>query len=250
MRLENRYAPGFRALGAGLLAALAAAASSCSDDPPTSPANTAPRAPHSPAPADGAEYGRPTLDLSWRCSDPDGDPLVYAVQVREYDVYAVFSASTSNTEMETGLTLLRETLYTWRISASDGIAVTHGPWWSMTTPEWSNEPPVPPADPTPGDGAEGVSLTPALFWVAADPDIDDVLTFDVYLGTDADPPLAAAGLTQTAWAPPALEYSTAYSWRVVARDSHGDSASSTVWTFTTRDQPGGLLERIGRLLGF
>jgi hypothetical protein len=238
-----------RALGAAAIIALAVLWTSCTDDSPTAPGNGAPRTPYSPSPADGAVYGRPTLDLSWKCSDPDGDILVYAVQVREHDVYVVFSATTENTEMETGLTLLRETLYTWRVSATDGLEVTHGPWWSFTTPEWSNLPPYPPADPIPADGAEGISLTTTLFWVAGDPDQDDVLTFDVYLGTDADPPLAAAGRTQTSWAPPALEYSTGYYWRVVSKDSRGDSTSSAVWTFTTRDEPGGLLGRIGRWLG-
>jgi len=151
--------------------------------------------------------------------------------------------------METGLALLRETLYTWRVTASDGLEITSGPWWSLTTPEWSNEPPYPPVDPTPADGAEGVPLTQTLFWVADDPDEDDVLTYDVYLGVDPEPGLAASGITQTAWAPPALEYSTEYFWRVVAKDSRGDSTSSALWTFTTRDQPGGLLSRLGRWLG-
>lgn len=235
-------------------AAIAACAAvwtvSCGEDPPpAAPGNRPPRAPHSPVPADGAVYGRPFLDLSWECSDPDGDALVYAVQVRELDEYLVFSTTTQNTEMETGLLLLRETLYTWRVSATDGLEITHGPWWSLTTPEWSNLPPYPPVDPTPADGAEGISLTPTLFWVAEDPDPDDALTFDVYLGTVPDPALAAANRTQTAWAPPALDYSTEYFWRVVAKDSRGDSTSSAVWTFTTRDQPGGLLARIGRWLG-
>ena len=233
---------------AALIAAFAAAWSSCGEDPPTAPGNQPPRAPHSPSPADGAEYGRPYLDLSWEGSDPDGDVLVYAVQVKEYD-YIVFSASTPNTAIETGLALLRETLYTWRVIASDGIELTEGPWWSLSTPEWTNLPPYPPVDPTPANGAGGIFLTQTLFWVADDPDEDDVLTFDVYLGTDPDPPLAASGVTQTAWAPPALDYSTEYYWRVLARDSRGDSTSSAVWTFTTRDQPGGLLGRIGRWLG-
>jgi hypothetical protein len=239
----------FRALGAAAILSLVALWASCGDDTPTTPGNSAPRAPHSPAPADGAVYGRPTLDLSWKCSDPDGDDLLYAVQVREHDAYVVFSANTQNTEMVTGLTLLRETLYTWRVSATDGLEVTRGPWWTLTTPEWSNLPPYPPVDPTPADGSEGISVTPTLFWVASDPDQDDPLTFDLYLGTDADPPLAASGRTQTSWAPDLLEYSTPYYWRVVARDSRGDSTSSAVWTFTTRDQPGGMLGRIGRWLG-
>jgi hypothetical protein len=250
-------ARGARLLGAGAARRMIACAAllclglapSCDEDPLTAPVNGAPRAPNSPVPADDAVYGRPTLDLSWECSDPDDDALVYSVQVREHDAYTVFSATTPNPEIETGLALLREALYTWRVSASDGIDVTHGPWWSLTTPEWSNEPPYQPIAPTPADGAEGVSVTPTLFWAADDPDQDDPLTFDICFGVDPDPALTASGVTQTAWDPPSLEYSTEYFWRVVARDSRGDSASSAIWSFTTRPEPGGLLARIQQLLG-
>lgn len=225
---------------------------SCSDDAsPTAPGNRPPAAPSQPEPADDSEYVREYLSVAWECSDPDADDNVtYTVQVKEDGDYIVFSGQTLLKTMDTGLFLLRETTYTWSIIASDGVEITEGDWWTFYTPDYSNEPPDPPADPHPADHAVDIQINGVfLTWSADDPDDGDALTYNVYFDTVTDPALAATGLTETSYGLPTLDYDTVYFWRISSTDSHGETTFSPTWTFTTRAQPGGLFARLGRLLG-
>jgi hypothetical protein len=58
--------------------------------------------------------------------------------------------------------------------------------------------------------------------------------YDVYFGTDPDPPLFRSNVVGKVLDMERLNKDTTYYWRVVARDDNG-STSSPVWTFTTRD---------------
>jgi hypothetical protein len=224
---------------------------SCDDDlSPVYPDNSPPRSPYLPEPEDSSTYASENLVVSWECSDPDGDALIYSIHVREGEEYIVFSTQTPYKTVDTGHFLLRSTRYTWRVIASDGLELTAGEWWTFFTPEWSNEPPYAASDPTPENGAADIPLTNLhLSWSASDPDQDDVLTYTVFFGTNDDPEIVAAGITETSYALPQLDYGTEYFWRVVTTDSRDESASGPVWSFTTRADPGGLLSRIGRFLG-
>lgn len=224
---------------------------SCGEDAsPLAPGNSPPQVPHLPEPADSSEYTSEYLTVSWECSDPDGDEVIYTVQVKEDGNYIVYSGQTLLKKLDTGLFLLRETMYTWRVVASDGLENSESDWWTFFTPDWSNEPPNAPADPHPTDGA--IDIQPVgvhLTWSADDPDENDVLTYNVYFGTDSDPEPVATGLTETSYTLPPLDYDTVYFWRVVSSDSHDESTLGSVWTFTTRAQPGGFFARLAKLLG-
>ncbi|HEX5133252.1 MAG TPA: hypothetical protein VFX92_12290, partial [Candidatus Krumholzibacteria bacterium] len=94
-------------------------------------------------------------------------------------------------------------------------------------------PPDPAYLPMPADGAVDVSVFASLAWDASDDD-GDVAEFDVYLGTDPDPPLVASGLASGTYQPEQLSEFAQYYWRVVVRDELGLETSGPVWTFTTR----------------
>ena len=96
-----------------------------------------------------------------------------------------------------------------------------------------NSPPVPPLDPFPLDGDPSVKVSiGSLTWSATDVD-GDALVYDVYLGTQSSPPIAATALSAPAYATE-LSALTQYHWRVVARDSHGAETTGPEWTFTTK----------------
>ena len=249
--MENLLRPAFINIVAVIAVLSIGLLASCGDDAsPTAPGNSPPKVPHLPEPADSANYVREYLEVSWECSDPDGDEVIYTVQVKEDDDYIVYSGQTLLKTLDTGLFLLRETMYTWRVVASDGLENSESEWWTFFTPDFSNEPPYPPDDPHPVDLATDIQTVGVhLTWSADDPDENDVLTYNVYFDTHTDPGLVATSLTETAHALPPLDYDTVYFWRISATDSHGEVTFSPTWTFTTRSQPGGLLARLARLLG-
>ena len=77
--------------------------------------------------------------------------------------------------------------------------------------------------------------SPVLSWQVlsgGDPD-----TYDLYLGTDPNPPLFAENLTQTSYLFSVHGYETDYYWKVVAKNGFGPSPASEIRKFTTRQDP-------------
>jgi hypothetical protein len=97
----------------------------------------------------------------------------------------------------------------------------------------ANHPPFPPNSPFPLHG--GSSLPPAsvrLQWSCDDLD-GDILTYQVYLGTNGSPALAAT-VIEAQFAPGFLLPGTTYHWQVIASDGKATNAGP-VWDFTTSD---------------
>ena len=99
--------------------------------------NNPPNLPSDPDPSNGETDVDVDYDLSWTCSDPDGDDLTY-------DVYFEAGDSTpdvlvSNDQTETTFdpgTLDYDTIYYWQIIAEDEYgATTDGPIWHFATEE-------------------------------------------------------------------------------------------------------------------
>jgi hypothetical protein len=93
-------------------------------------------------------------------------------------------------------------------------------------------PPAAPVLVSPGNGATGVSLTPALSWNAA----SGATSYNVFFGTSPSPPLVT-NTTATSYGPPALQINTVYYWTVAAVNAAG-TASSATWSFTTLSAAG------------
>ena len=126
-------------------------------------------------------------------------------------------------------TLDYETQYVWRAMARNGAGVTTGSSWSFTT---RVAPPNAPTDPSPPDGAVGVSPDATLNWVTDWRDESQ----NLYLwksGESRPGQPTTSGLAIDRYAPPAsLDASTAYSWQVVLANGTG-ATSGPVWSFTT-----------------
>lgn len=60
----------------------------------------------------------------------------------------------------------------------------------------------------------------------------DPVSYDLYFGTNPNPPLLQANLTDTSYYP-TLQGDTTYYWKVVANNAIGSSPPSPVWTFST-----------------
>ncbi|MFO7675620.1 MAG: hypothetical protein R6X12_04840 [bacterium] len=208
-------------------------------DNPLDPANNQPPGvPDNPVPAVGAEKQDTVgLMLSWTCADPDsaiGDSLTYDVYFGSVIPPPRVVSAISATEWATGPLALGLT-FRWRVVARDARGdTTPGPVWHFTTN--ANQRPSVPANPVPGNGADGLPTGVALSWQGGDPNSGDTLAYDLYLGRTDPPPLILAGLDEPGWTVAGLDHSRTYHWRVVARDQDSAETSGPVWQFSTMSQ--------------
>jgi len=96
-----------------------------------------------------------------------------------------------------------------------------------------NQPPLPPSNPLPIDGAINIDINTTLSWTCSDPD-GDGLFFSIYFGTDPTPSLIETNYLNFSFNPETLNINTTYYWRIVAYDIHGDSTIGNIWSFVTQ----------------
>jgi len=89
--------------------------------------------------------------------------------------------------------------------------------------------PAVPSNPSPADGATGVSISADLNWA----DSSDATSYDVYFGTTPSP-TKVANVTGSSYDPGTLDYETLYYWKIVAKNDCGDT-EGPIWQFTTAD---------------
>lgn len=103
----------------------------------------------------------------------------------------------------------------------------------------ANQPPNIPKNPNPSNGATGVSVNTTLRWTGGDPDSGDIVTYDVYFGTNMSPAKIVSKQFNSFFTPAALAYQTSYYWKIVSWDNFGANNSSPLWSFTTELSGGG-----------
>ena len=92
--------------------------------------NVAPNMPSNPTPADGAPSVFTLQPLKWQGGDPDGQPVTYTVAFGTNNPPPNVATVTQALYAPAMIT---NTLYYWRITATDGISSTVGPVWQFTT---------------------------------------------------------------------------------------------------------------------
>jgi hypothetical protein len=105
----------------------------------------------------------------------------------------------------------------------------------------TNNPPTVPVNPFPPDSAVNIDDSTALelTWESTDPDFNDTLKFDLFVGTSL--PLSyvplAPNLTVASFNMGLLVPGITYYWKVTAKDNHGATATGEIWRFTIRTRP-------------
>jgi hypothetical protein len=197
--------------------------------------NEPPEMPSDPDPSDDAIDVDINVDLSWSCSDPNGDNLTY-------DVYFEADDSTPDVLVSNNQpmswydpgTMEYNTQYYWQIIAWDEYGLsTEGSVWDFTTGSEANDPPNTPYNPLPTDSAIEIEIEADLSWNCNDPN-GDSLTYDVYLDS-VNPPInkVSDDQTETSFDPGILEDETTYYWQIIAKDEHGASTFGPIWYFIT-----------------
>jgi hypothetical protein len=202
----------------------------------TKPTNTnqPPSVPGNPNPVDNAQNISTAPTLEWTASsDPENDDI-------SYDVYFGTSADpqslvvTVDSPIATFSGLSNSTTYYWKIVAKDSNNnSTEGDIWRFTTIAGANNPPTTPSNPSPANDATGVNTSLNLSWTASTDPEGDSISYDFYFGTSANPPLVVSNLGGTSYSRSGLSNDTLYYWKVVAKDSHSNTTSSSVWSFRT-----------------
>ena len=100
-----------------------------------------------------------------------------------------------------------------------------------------------PNDPYPENNSVGVNLSIILSWNGGDPDLEETVYYDIYLGEELNPPFIEkigpfeAEQLRINYELFRLEYNTRYYWRIDAIDSYGYTTTGPTWTFKTKEVP-------------
>ncbi|MDP8229403.1 MAG: formylglycine-generating enzyme family protein, partial [Candidatus Electryoneaceae bacterium] len=99
------------------------------------PGNQPPNAPSDPSPSDEAVDQQIDIDISWSCSDPDGDPLIYDVYFCDSEDPPLVSEDQQETTYQPDELDYEQTYY-WKVVAKDDHDhVSERQVWSFTTEE-------------------------------------------------------------------------------------------------------------------
>jgi len=171
------------------------------------------------------------VDLDWNASDADGDPLLFDVYlgptIPPNKIASDVSATVFNVSVPTQLTR-----YYWQIVAKTIHGNTTGPIWSFTTR--ANSVPDQAFNPDPSDG--GNAANPVLLtWQASDPDLPgQQLSYDIYFGTNFQPPLVTWGQTTPSYNPGPLYPGLTYYWSISVSDGI-NVTWGPIWSFVATD---------------
>jgi|GEM_PF-2526307 len=201
--------------------------------------NNPPSKPECLFPPDRSSGNGPDVVLKWRASDPDGDPLSFALWFGAEDAENLdVIATLTDFQYDVSDRLEPSSRYLWQVEVSDGSTSVLGDVWSFETRD--NIEPLPPSTPTPADGAEGVASSVTLQWSCQDPEEDD-LTFEIYFDEDfesvydLEPDALIATTVEASYCVENLSPHTYYYWKVVALDGWGARTEGPLWMFRTAE---------------
>lgn len=178
-----------------------------------------------------------TIKFEWSPStDSDGDNISYTLDIARDNSFSALDQTFTTTTTTKSVTLEKDIVYYWRVKAKDSNDLSSG--YSATYQFYTegegttNHLPFAPELIAP-ELTETVSGTPInLEWNCSDVD-NDVLTYDVYFGTETVP-TTKVGDNQTAkLLSVTVNPATNYYWQVIAKDGEGGESIGQIWSFIT-----------------
>ena len=202
-----------------------------------------PNSPSNPTPSVGMANIPIDQNFSWTGGDPDGDPVLYIVNLKteedsSYSEICVIPYTTDTSiHCNPSSDLLPGKHYYWYVTASDGNLITNSQVWDFyTVSSGSNSAPYKPNNPTPSDGSTNIPLLQNFSWIGGDPD-GDTVNYLLYIKAEGGTYIVSCSTSTSssvASCNPSidLEYDTHYYWYVRASDGEWDELSDT-WDFYT-----------------
>jgi len=170
-----------------------------------------------------------TVLFQWNASQ---NTDTYEVNLRNLDNNN--TAKTNASTNEALITLLRGTPYEWFVvSKANGtnVVATSASWkFYNQGPGVENYAPFPAEVVSPARGSSvGATGTITLEWTGSDVD-NDLADYDIYFDTSSSP-TTLLGTTEETSMDASITANTVYYWRVVSRDSQGNTSQSEIFEF-------------------
>lgn len=209
------------------------------DSPAQESENTAPSVPALVSPANATLCTGNVVTLEWNAStDAENNAIIYQLQIATDNQFTQIVKTAEGAAIGQTVTLNKGTAYYWRVKATDNknVSGNYSATYSFYTEGTAvaNHLPFLPQLLQPEINSFVNPATVHLKWSASDVDANDILSYDVYLGT-ANPPLTKVGsnLTAASLTQNALQAATNYYWRVVVKDNKGGETIGQLWQFKT-----------------
>lgn len=208
---------------------------SCVKDETTPPKQFEAAVPATPVPGNHAvlAYTGPTqkVNLAWEATA--SNPIKWDVYFGKEESPARVASNVATNSYQASVT--SGGTYYWQVITMDANNVeSASPVWEFV----ANSNPGAASTPVPALNATNTSCTPAMSWVATDPE-EDELTYDIIMDKTATPTTVyQAGLHDPSFTvATALSANTAYYWKIITYDPHGGQSVSPIWKFTTGALP-------------
>ena len=179
------------------------------------------------------------LDFKWEASsDPNGDNIVYVLEISKDNLFLSIEKTytveipTQRVTLETGVA------YYWRVGVkekdSENLSSDYSEVSKLYTegPGIVNHLPFSPELIAPQITSFLEGNTTNLVWRAADVD-NDVLSYDVYFGTENPPTEKVASNQNQNNLSVDLKVATTYYWKVDVNDGKGGVSIGQIWNFST-----------------
>lgn len=175
-----------------------------------------------------------TIPFSWK---PGANTESYEILIKNLENGSILAATTTKTGLD--VTLNRNAPYSWYIlsksSKSDVIAKSAVWKFYNSGPGTTAYAPFPAEilSPAMGQLVTVLSGKVTLDWDGSDVD-GDIVNYDIYIGTSNTPALLKDKLTVSILNDVSVNLNTTYYWKIITRDSKGNTSDSGVYQFKVK----------------
>ena len=225
-----------RFLYLSILVFMVAACSSGGDEPEIK--NSAPTTPGLTAPEDNKLCLNTLVVFEWKpATDVNNDAITYQLQVARDNQFAQIVKTEEFQGLTKSIDLEKNTAYYWRVKSTDskGLSSAYSSTYKFYTSGDAviNRLPFVPELVAPTHNVVLNTSTTTLKWNATDVDATDVLTYDIYLGTSANPTTKIKENNASKSFDITLAPAKEYFWKIVAKDNKGGETTGQTWKFKT-----------------